>query len=230
MKILESKEVLPLHEYRFIEPGSVVFLTGTPLSGKSTIAPIVSMQIENCAMQHMDVIRLLSQQIELIKPEGQRNNLVMFGSTDAYTQIGDGTYSDAALIEGYKQYSKAVTKHFFAVLNQLNPEDISNMFIEGVQLLPEIVAPYLQSHPGLLIILTSNNNTLQTRVEERYIDPTVQSKYRPKMLQLIQDTLLDQSKIISQKNLLVIKNNLEPLNTANAIIKSLIKKRVLLPR
>ena len=50
------------------------------------------------------------------------------------------------------------------------------------------------------------------------------------MLQLIQDTLLDQSKIISQKNLLVIKNNLEPLNTANAIIKSLIKKRVLLPR
>lgn len=62
-------------KYSFVNPNTLLFLTGVPLSGKSSIAPLVASAIEDCTVQNMDIIRILAQERELQKPENKRNPL-----------------------------------------------------------------------------------------------------------------------------------------------------------
>ena len=194
-------------KYSFVYPNTLIFFTGAPVSGKSTLTPLLTASIENCVMQPMDVVRLLSQEFELLKPKPQQNPFVFYGSTDAYTQIGNGSYSSDSLIRGFKEYSMAVTQLLFSLFAKLNPEDIENMIIEGVQLMPEIVAPFLNRSGNKLIVLTSTEEQIALNRQKVFGDnQRLHEKYSTDKLMLIQNELVDQSKKISKNKALVTQN------------------------
>jgi len=45
----------------FVSPKTVLFICGVPLSGKTTITPLVASSIEGRSTQSMDIFRLLAQ-------------------------------------------------------------------------------------------------------------------------------------------------------------------------
>lgn len=193
-------------KYSFVKSNTLIFFCGTPISGKSTLAPHLTASIENCIMQSMDVIRLLSQEFELTKPKAQQNPFVFFGSTDAYTQIGDGSYSSASLIQGFKNYSIAVSQLLFFVFARLNPEDIENMVIEGVQLLPEIVAPFLKGNNRLVILTTTERQIALNRQSVFGDDLELHVKYSTDKLMLIQNEFKRQAENLPKDKVFIAKN------------------------
>ena len=136
-----ERRVVP--EFRFNSPDTSIFLTGVPLSGKSTIAPIISSSIEGCLTQSMDIIRLIAQRMDEAKPVAKRNPFVRFGSCDSYLFVGDGSYSEQSLVEGYNSYSSAVFSVLGDIVPKMEVQGVQNVLFEGVQLAPSLVAPYL---------------------------------------------------------------------------------------
>lgn len=106
-------------EYEFTSQKVLIFLTGVPLSGKTTITPLIASSIKGCATQSMDIFRLMAQELEKAKPEDQRNPFVHYGSCDSYKIIGNGKYSPQNLIDGYMAYSSAVSSLLEMVIPKL---------------------------------------------------------------------------------------------------------------
>lgn len=212
-----------LPKYNFTCSNTLVFFTGAPISGKSTLSPLITVSINNCVMQPMDVIRLLSQEFELLKPKTQQNPFVFFGSTDAYTQIGDGSYSPESLIKGFREYSMAVTKPLFSLFAKLNPEDIENMVIEGVQLMPELVAPFLKRGVNKLIVLTSTEEQFKLNRQKVFgNDQKLHKKYSTDKLMHIQNELVRQANYLPKDKVLLVENVGNYQDTASNIIQFLI--------
>lgn len=216
-------------KYKFAHPHNVLFITGAPLSGKSTIAPLINSRLNNCVIQHMDVIRLLSQEVELQKPEEERNNYVFYGSTDAYKLVGDGIYSPEKLVKGYRLYSIGIASLLFSVFNKLNPEDIDNMTVEGVQLMPELVAPYLKRDGYSLVVLTADEDQFNYNRDKDFTDPEVKKKYSNDKVILVQNEILRQIKGLSDNKVIVTQNKGRPVDVVRKILKKLVRTSFITP-
>lgn len=210
-----------LRNYSYILPHNVLFLTGAPLCGKSTIASILNACIVDSAIQHMDLIRLLSENMENKKPINKRNKFVGLSSVDAYKEIGNSEYSTDNLILGYKLYSEAVSQLILSVLDKLNPEDIDHLIMEGAQLLPELTAPYL-SRPGYgIIVLKTTEEQFNIHRENVFSEQNLRDKYSNEKVISIQNELIKQAEKINSKKVFIVENNGTPETVVLKILEML---------
>lgn len=213
-------------EYRFVTPNTLIFIAGAPLSGKSTIAPLIASAIEGCTMQSMDIIRLVAQEIDRNKPENQRNPFVTYGSCDSYVFVGDGSYSPEHLIKGFNEYSKAVSSVLTGIIPKLELQGERNVLLEGVQLAPSLVIPYLINNNKLIIVksdasrINAIRNALFTGNQE-LID-----RYSTEKILLLQEEILRQSKDISADKVFYVDNTGEYTDTVSKIIQFLLNMHV----
>lgn len=216
-------------EYTFTDPNTLLFLTGIPLSGKSTLAPIIGAAIDGCSQQPMDLIRLLAQEFEQTKRPERRNPFVHVGSCDSYTLIGDGSYSQESLIQGFNAYAEAVSSLLLRILPKLETQGVRNALFEGVQLTPRLVAPYLQGN-NQLIIVRSNESTLNNHITKLYGDnEALKERYNIERLLLLQDEILRQSEDIPEEKVIVIDNT-QPLDTTiQQLTKVLLTRGIIQP-
>ncbi len=214
-------------KYKFTAQNTIIFIAGAPSSGKTILAPLVSFEIENCIVQHMDIIRMLSEHLTLQNGRLKENKLVSSSSVDAYTQIGDGSYSPKNLIEGYKLYSQIITKHFLPVIAKLNPEDVNNMILEGVQLMPELLKDILSQTNTYLFVLTANKEHYKKNAKCRFVTDELRTKYSPKKLKLIEVELVSQANALPTNNYTIIPNSKMVQNTVNKVLQCLLEKNII---
>jgi len=206
-------------EYEFTSQKALIFLTGVPLSGKSTIAPLVVASIRGCAVQPMDIIRLMAQEIENIKPENQRNPFVHYGSCDSYKIVGNGEYTPQNLIEGFMAYSKAVCSLLDMIIPKLEAQGVEDLLFEGVQLTPAIVSPYLEKESARLVILRTNESRLVSNRKEIFGEnKEMNERYSIERLLLLQDEILRQGRVIDPNKMLIVDNNEDYTQTASRIV------------
>lgn len=210
-------------KYKFTKPNAIIFIAGASLSGKTTLAPLVSSKIENCIVQHMDVIRMLSEDLTLHDGKVVENNLVSTGSADAYTQIGDGSYSEKNLIEGYRLYSQIVTKYFLPVISKLNTEDMDNMVLEGVQLMPELLIDILSNKNTYLFVLTADEEHYKKSVKNRYNTDKLRIRYSSDRLKLIEKELVRQTNGLPTKNFMIIHTSKVVKKSVDKILQCLLE-------
>ena len=214
-------------DYKFIDPSTLLFLTGVPLSGKSTIAPLLTASISSCVLQPMDIIRLAAQEVENTKPIKERNPFVFLGSCDGYTAIGDGTYSDETLIKGFNAYSNAICALIVNMIPKLEVQGAQNVLFEGVQLTPSIVKPHLKKN-NKLVVVTSTEKQLESNRNKLFGENSgLNERYSIKKLMLLQDEILRQSAILPNNQLLVINNIVNYVDTAKDIMSFLLDEEVI---
>ena len=214
-------------KYKFVHPDTVLFLTGIPLSGKSTLCPLISSSIEGCTLQSMDIFRLFSQEFENRKPEKIRNPYVKFGSCDSYIHIGKGKYTPRNLIIGFNRYAEVVSSLLSVVLPKLEAQGVKNMIFEGVQLTPSIVFPYLKNNNKLIILTTNEKKIVQNRAKIFGKDPVLLERYSNEKLFLLQKEILKQSQKLPANSFYIVSNSGEYLKTANKIIDYLLNTKVI---
>lgn len=220
-------ETINKPEYRFVNPNTLIFITGTPLSGKSTIAPLIVSSIDSCTLQNMDVLRLVAQQIEGTKPEAERNHFVNYGSCDSYRIIGDGSYSPQNLAEGFNAYSKAVSSVLTNIIPGLELQGARNVLFEGVQLTPSIIAPFLTGN-NKLIIITSTESQIDSNRDGLYAgNRELIQRYSTEKLLFLQEEILRQSRKIPKDKVFYIDNTGDYTNAASEIIRGLLNSNVI---
>jgi len=211
-------------EYEFTTQKVLLFLTGVPLSGKSTIAPLVAASVKGCAIQSLDIFRLMAQELEKTKQEEHRNPFVHYGSCDSYKLIGDGQYSPQGLIDGYMAYSRAVSSLLGLVVPKLEAQGVQDLLFEGVQLAPDIIEPYLKGKDARLIILRTNEPRLLSNRREIFGDNAeMEERYSTERLLVLQDEILRQSRKIPSDKIAVIDNIGEYTETALQVLQFLSK-------
>jgi len=225
----EKEPLIRRPEYRLSSPNTLMFLTGAPLSGKSTIAPLITSSVEGLTLQPMDIIRLLAQEVENIKPENQRNPFVNVGSCDSYTLIEDGKYSPERLIQGFNIYSEAVSSLLTGIIPKLEAQGVRDLLFEGVQLTPRIVAPYLDGN-NRLIIITSNQPMFSSNRKKVFGEnEELVDRYSDEKLLAIQQEILSQARQLPQDKVLYIDNTREYTDAATEIVRILRKTGVIRP-
>ncbi len=218
---------MKIPRYRFKFPNTVLFITGIPLSGKSTVTPLVAADIEGCATQSMDIFRLLSQEFENRKKSSSRNSFVKYGSCDSYQNIGDGKYTPKNLVIGFNKYAEAVSSLLPFVLPKLEAQGVRDMIFEGVQLTPLIVEPYLRNRNKLIILTTNEERLNLNRTKLFGNDRELLERYSTDKLFILQNEILKQSKLINNSSFTLVKNNNDYHTTANVIIEFLEKADVI---
>lgn len=214
----------------FVNPKSLLFLTGAPLSGKSTIAPMISSSIEGCGQQSMDIVRLMAQELERLKPEPERNPFVQFGSCDSYSLIGNGSYSPESLVAGFNSYSEAVFSVLKIILPKLELQGVQNLLFEGVQLTPRQVEPYLVEGSKLIVVVSDSTRLEANRNKMFGNDEQMTKRYSTEKLLLIQDEILAQATKLAPENLIIINNTGSIGDSASAVINNLIRLNTLRPK
>lgn len=216
-------------EYKFTRQGTLIFLTGVPLSGKSTIASLIASSIKGCTLQPMDIIRLVAQEIESHKPEGKRSPFVNYGSCDSYAAIEDGSYSPQSLLLGFNAYSEIVSSPLRNIIPKLEVQGAQNVLFEGVQLTPSIVMSYLNSN-SKLIITTSNAQKLESNRRKMFGDNTeLTERYSTDRLLLLQEEILKQSREIPEDKVAYIDNTGDYRNTIANTLQFLLDTSVIEP-
>ena len=129
-------------KYVFTKPNTCIFLTGAPLSGKSTVSQIILSSIQDCVIQSMDIIRLLNIKFEELKIIKKRNTFYKYGSCDSYVFVGNGDYSDENLIKGFQENSRSICSVLEYIVPKLEKQGALNVIFEGVQLNPKIIKKY----------------------------------------------------------------------------------------
>lgn len=201
-----TKEDLINVEFKFSRPNSRIFFTGVALSGKSTISPKVAARIDGCTLQNMDILRLTAQIVESQKPEGSRNPFVFLGSCDAYTAVGNGTFTPESLVSGFNNYAEAVSSQLEWILPSLEAQGARDVAFEGVQLTPNIVKRH-QNDTTRLIIVTSTEQQLRENAVKMFGDETdLLERYSPEKLLLLQNEILKQADQFPKDKLLIIDN------------------------
>ena len=227
-----TKQLLPEvnhPKYRFSRPGSLLFVTGAPLSGKSTISPIIASSIEGCTVQSMDIIRLLAQEMENLKKLELRNPFVNYGSCDSYLLIGNGVYSPKKLIEGYKLYSLIICSLLFKILPKLEKQGVNEMLVEGVQLMPKLIEKIMKGNDTLIIISADKDRFYENRKSVFGKDKKFIARYSTNKLLLIQQEILKQVKSIQNKKVVILQNNDDYSKVASAAIEFLLNNDVINP-
>lgn len=224
---INRKESLPIirkPEYEFTSQKVLLFLTGVPLSGKSTIAPLVAASIKGCAIQSMDIFRLMAQELEEAKPENLRNPFVHYGSCDSYKLVKNGEYNPENLIEGFMAYSRAVSSLLDLVIPKLEAQGVQDLLFEGVQLAPDIIKPYLKGEDARLIILQTNKFRLTSNRKEIFGEnQEMEERYSTDRLLVLQNDILRQSKNIPPHKVVVVDNTGKYTETASKVLQFLLK-------
>lgn len=219
-------EIMYRPEFSFVDSKTNLFMTGVSMSGKSTIAPLVSAAIEGCGLQSMDIFRLLAQDFENLKPEGQRQPFVFFGSCDCYQFVGDGKYSQENLIAGFNAYARSVSSLLTNILPRMELQGVQNALFEGVQLSPSIVAPFL-SQSNKLIIITSDEKSFNQRRTDMYAkEPVFEERYATYKLMTLQRELVRQGEELPNDQVVEVKNAGEILSTVSTIFQTLLNWNV----
>lgn len=214
-------------KYTFKTPNTVLFITGAALSGKSTVTTILASLIEGCGVQSMDIFRLISQEFENRKSMKERNPFVRFGSCDSYLFVGDGKYTPKNLIKGFNNYAKSISLILSIIFPGLETQGVRDLIIEGVQLTPKLIFPYLMGS-NKLIILTADEKRFKYNLEKLYSNETeLLERYSNEKLGLIQNEIIQQSKDLSKEKYLVVDNSGDYLKTVDKIIKYLIKSGII---
>jgi 2-phosphoglycerate kinase len=217
-------------EYKFTNPDTILFMSGVPLSGKSTLAPLVASSIEGCTIQPMDIFRLIAQKLEEYKPENERSPFVWVGSCDSYVCIGDGRYTSENLITGFKEYAKKVSSVLDIVIPKLEVRGVTNIIFEGVQLTPENVAPYLTTRNNKLIIVTSSEKKLAENRQKLFGDnPELHEQFSNEKLLLLQSELLRQRQSLTEDSCFVVENTGEYSVAVDKIVQNLLESRIIKP-
>ena len=215
------------NEYAFVRQGTLMFLTGVPLSGKSMIARLLSSLIEDCFLQQMDILRLVAQDAESQKPENERNPFVNYGSCDSYLAIGDGTYSPESLIAGFNAYSEVVSSYLDKIIPKLEVQNAQNMLFEGVQLTPSVVYRYLNNN-NRLVIVTSDALTLSTNRTKVFGDSAhLTDRYSTEKLLHLQEEIIRQSREIPEGKLTYVSNTGKYETTVRQIIRYLFDSHII---
>lgn len=223
MKIKKMKNA----KYRFSKDGTLVFITGTPLSGKTTVAHLVASLIEGCTLQSMDIMRLIAQEMENRKAKVRQNLFVRYGSCDSYRIIGDGSYSVNCLLKGFNNYAEAVSSVLRFIVPNLEVQGAYNVLFEGVQLIPNAVKQYLQKN-NKLIILTARARKLESNRKKIFKDdPELTKRYSNNKLLLLQNEIIAQGEKIKKDKVFFVENAHDCENTANKIIFFLLKTSVI---
>lgn len=225
-----GSELIRIPEYRYANPNTLIFITGAPLSGKSTIAPLVASCIEGGVLQPMDIIRLMAQEIETHKPESERNPFVNTGSCDSYTLISDGAYNSESLIEGFNLYCKAVGGLLSNIVPKLEAQGAQDIIFEGVQLSPNVISPYLVKKNKLVIMTTSPERFESNRNKMFSGSDSLLERYSVDRLTLIQEEILRQSNDIPKDKLITVDNSDDYIGAASEIVGELIKDAVIVPK
>lgn len=192
--------------FKFTEPGTQLFVTGAPLSGKSTISPTLAASIEGCSMQNMDIFRLLAQTFDSIKPEQEREPTLNYGSCDGYLAIGNGQYTADNLRVGFRRYSKAVFGLAEIVIPSLEAQGAQSVLFEGVQAAPSLVKPYLANKSKLIIVTADEDQFAQNRLQMFGRDPVMEDRYSTEKLSTIQDEIVEQSYELAEDSVLRVDN------------------------
>lgn len=217
-------------EYKFTSPDTILFMSGVPLSGKTTLAPLVASSIEGCTIQPMDIFRLISQRLEEYKPENERSPFVQVGSCDSYVCIGDGRYTSENLIIGFNQYAQKVSSVLDIVIPKLEVRGVTNIIFEGVQLTPEIVAPYLTTRNNKLIIVTSTEKKLAENRQKLFGDNLeLHEQYSNEKLLLLQSELLRQSQLLPKDTYVIVENTGEYPVAVDNITQHLFESKIIKP-
>lgn len=207
--------------FTFSQEGSLIFVTGAPLSGKSTIAPLVTSSIDGCSMQNMDIFRLMMGREDEMKADSQKDAVLQFGSCDSYMTIGDGEYSEQSLIEGYIRNSRAVCKPLDYVIPKLEVQGAQNILFEGVQLLPSIVRKFMQTNQNSrFVIVTSTAEDLEARRGLLYTGEGYEfgRKYTSDRLELISHYLVSEAQQLPYKRVCVVDNSSTCVDAAEEVL------------
>ena len=226
-KIVQKNNNIINVQYEFTNPDTLIFVTGVPLSGKSTIAPLVSSSIKGCVLQSMDIMRLLMQEVENSKSEKKRNKFVEYGSCDSYKLINDGLYSVKNLIKGFNRYSEAVCYFLPSIISKLEKQGVKNLLFEGVQLTPSIVMPYLKNNSKLIILTLNESRMIQNRNILFSDDQECIERYSIERLLALQKEIINQSKKISKNSLFVIENRGDYIDIASEIMQLLLNSNTI---
>ena len=214
-------------KYIFTKPGTSIFLTGAPLSGKSTLSQIIVSSIRDCAIQNMDIIRLINIKLEELKSPQKRNRFCKYGSCDSYIYVGDGSYSDESLIKGFQKNSKSICSVLKYIMPNLEKQGVMNVIFEGVQLNPGIIKKYLINNNKLIIISTDERQFRQNGQKLYRQEPDLRKKYNPGRLILVQKNIIKQSKDITKSKVIYINNLKSYQRAAGQILKTLEKLKVI---
>ena len=194
-------------EYKFAKNNSRIFITGVPLSGKSTISPLITRNISDCTWQNMDILRLTAQMVEEQKPLELRSPFVNYGSCDSYKAIGDGSFSPESLIEGFKRYSEIVSDSLSFILPKLEAQGAKDVLFDGVQTTPDIVRRHMNENTRL-IILTSSEYRLAKNAKKMFGEEQwLLDRYSPERLMILQSEILRQAKDFPKDKLLIVDNS-----------------------
>lgn len=204
--------------YKIESPNTRLFITGVPLSGKSTLTPLLNAKIEGISSQNMDILRIVAIAMENLKPEPERDIFVTKGSCDSYLLIGDGKYSPPSLIEGYKKYSQAVCELLKIVIPQLEAQGAQNMIFEGVQLMPSLIAQYLNSNSRLIIVL-SNPTMLKANAMKIFgQEEGLLERYNSERLIILQEEIQKQGLELPSRMVIQVENDSTPDYAAQVIL------------
>lgn len=215
------------NEFLFRKSESSIFLTGVPLSGKSTIAPLVAAQIEGCETQSMDVFRLFANAFEDLKPEADQNRFVRYGSCDSYLHIGNGEYSPDRLVEGFRKYALGVSSLLKIVYPSLEAQGARNLLFEGVQLTPEAVKDYLFGDNKLILVRAEVQRLRENRRKLYGDDQQMGERYSDERLLLIQDEIIRQSDQLSPNSYVIVDNTTDYTKVVEEITHFLLATEVI---
>lgn len=214
-------------EFTFTTPETVLFLTGVPLSGKSTIAPLLAGSIDGCGIQSMDILRIIAQDLESRKPQQHRNPFVRYGSCDSYKLVGDGSYSTENLIEGFNEYARAISSVLDIVLPGLEVQGARSLLFEGVQLTPETIKERLQNNNSL-ILLKSDDVHLKMNTRKLFGEnEELTERYSIEKLLLLQNELIRQSEILTEDKIVTVDSTAKPGIVAANILNKLLAKGII---
>lgn len=215
------------NEFVFRKSETSIFLTGVPLSGKSTIAPRVAAQIEGCETQSMDIFRLFANAFEDLKPDAEQNRFVRYGSCDSYLHIGDGKYTPDRLVEGFRRYALGVSSLLKIIYPSLEAQGARNLLFEGVQLTPEAVKDYLFGDNKLIIVRADIQRLRDNREKLYGRNQQMEERYSDESLLLIQDEILRQSRLLDPNTYFIVENTADYAKAVDEITQFLTKTEVI---
>lgn len=232
--MMKSENVTPSEivepGYRFAQAGTLLFLNGAPLSGKSTVAPLLAASISGCMIQNIDIIRLAAQEIDRKLPEAERDPVLNYGSCDSYLAIDDGSYSPTSLVKGYRRYADATCRILHYIIPRLEVQGTSDVLFEGVQLLPSVIGQYLDDKNKMITVTSEPKKLLDNRTKLFGEGPNeLTDRYDVDRLMLVQAEILNQTAQLPSEQIFRADNTSRYTDTVRSIMRFLQDSGTIIP-